>query len=274
MLRTLSLGLLLSGLLAAADWRTDIEYSKRGDESLTLDASVPEGKGPFPTVIIVHGGAFMRGNKGTYVTPLFPVFNEAGFTWFTINYRLAPKSRFPAPIEDTEDAIRWVKAHAAEYKVDPKRIALLGESAGGHIVSYIAVTSAKTLGLKAVVPFYAPHDLVHRVEQQGAVNEPLQAFLNLSPAVTPDSLAALKKASPYDHVQKNVPPVLMIHGTADEQVAYDQSVRMLAKLREAGVTAELYTVKDGKHGMGSWDKIPGGDAYKQYLVNWLKKTLR
>jgi acetyl esterase len=273
MLRTLLLGLALCAS-AAADWRTDIEYAKRGDESLTLDASVPDGKGPFPTVIIVHGGGFMRGNKGTYVTPLFPVLTQAGFTWFTINYRLAPKSHFPAPIEDTEDAIRWVKAHASEYKVDPNRIALLGESAGGHIVSYIATTSAAKLGLKAVVPFYAPHDLYYRAMSQATVNEAVQAYLDIGPAVSPASVKILKKASPYYHVQKGMPPVLLIHGTADELVAYEQSVRMLEKMHGAGVASELYTVQGGKHGMGSWDQIAGGDAYKQFLVNWLQKTLR
>jgi len=125
-----------------------------------------------------------------------------------------------------------------------------------------------------VVPFYAPHDLVYRTMNQAMVNEALQAFLGISPEVSPASIEILKRASPYYHVQKDMPPILLIHGTADELVAYDQSVRMLAKLHEAGVASELYTVKDGKHGMGNWDQLPGGDVYKQYLVNWLHKTLQ
>src|SRR5690554_2934000 len=138
MLRRLPLSLLAAAILCTtADLRTDIEFARPGNESLTLDASVPDGAGPFPAVVIVHGGGFVRGTKTSYVTPLFPVFNEAGFAWFSINYRLAPKHPFPAAIEDVEAAIRWVKKHAAEYKVDTRRIALLGESAGGHLVSWV-----------------------------------------------------------------------------------------------------------------------------------------
>jgi acetyl esterase len=274
MLRTLLLGWALCATAAAADWRTDIEYANRGGESLTLDASIPDGKGPYPAVIIVHGGGFTQGNKGSFVTPLFPVFTNAGFVWFTINYRLAPKSHFPAPIEDAEDAVRWVKAHAAEYKVDPNRTALLGESAGGHIVAYIAATSGSKLGLKGVVPFYAPHDLYYEAMNQPQAQKTLRAFVGTGEEMNPAVIELLKQASPYYHVQKNMPSMLLIHGTADDLVAYEQSVRMLDKLRSAGVTAELYTVKDGNHGMGSWEQIPGGNAYKQYLVTWLRKTLQ
>src|SRR4030095_12670147 len=116
--------------------RTDIEFSKVASVNLTLDAFVPEGPGPFPTCILVHGGGFVRGDKQTYIKPLFAPLSEAGFTWFTINYRLAPEHRWPACAEDVETAVRWIKSHAKEYKVDANRIALIGESAGGHLVSY------------------------------------------------------------------------------------------------------------------------------------------
>lgn len=164
----------LLALIAAAsqaEMRSDIEFTKRGTESLTLDAWVPDGAGPFPAVIIVHGGGFVRGDKQTYVKPLFPVLTDAGFAWFTINYRLAPGAKFPAPVQDVEDAVRWVMRNARQYKVDPKRVALTGESAGGHLVSYVAVTSARKLGLRTVVPIYAPHDLLGRAQNQGKPSE-------------------------------------------------------------------------------------------------------
>ena len=115
--------------------KTDIEFANVGDVSLTLDAFVPDGAGPFPTCILVHGGGFIRGDKQSYIKPLFEPLSKAGFTWFTINYRLAPQHRWPTCAEDVETAIRWVKAHTKEYKVDVGRIALIGESAGGHLVS-------------------------------------------------------------------------------------------------------------------------------------------
>ncbi len=80
--------------------KTDIDFAKAGDVSLTLDAFVPEGTGPFPTCILVHGGGFIRGDKQSYIKPLFEPLSKAGFAWFTINYRLAPQHRWPACAED------------------------------------------------------------------------------------------------------------------------------------------------------------------------------
>ena len=113
----------LSGL------KTDIEFAKVGDVSLTLDTFVPEGAGPFPTCILVHGGGFTKRNKQSYLKPLSESLSKTGFAWLTVNYRLAPQHRWPACAEDVETAIRWVKSHAKEHKVDVSRIALIGESA-------------------------------------------------------------------------------------------------------------------------------------------------
>ena len=259
---------------ALADLKSDIEFVRRGDTPLTLDAWVPDGPGPFPAVIIVHGGGFVRGDKQTYVKPLFPVLSEAGFAWFTINYRLAPGNRFPDPIRDVEDAVRWVMKNARAYKVDSRRVALTGESAGGHLVSWVAVTSAKQLGLRAVVPIYAPHDLLGRARQTGKASEGMQALLNIGQELTPDTEAVLQKASPYYHVQKGIPPILMIHGTSDQQVPYEQSVAMQKKLKAAGADVDLHTVPDGGHGMGSWEKLPSSQEWKKYLVEWLRKKLK
>src|SRR5207249_8784289 len=104
--------LLLLALTSRAELKTDIEFAKPGGVSLTLDAFVPDGDGPFPACILVHGGAFTKGDKTSYIKPLFEPLGKAGFAWFTINYRLAPQHRYPACVEDVESAIRWVKAHA------------------------------------------------------------------------------------------------------------------------------------------------------------------
>lgn len=265
--------LALASSLALAEMRTDVEFARRGNEPLTLDAYVPDGPGPFPAVIIVHGGGFVRGDKQTYVKPLFPVLSDAGFVWFTINYRLAPKAQFPEPVHDVEEAVRWVMKNARGYKVDPKRVALTGESAGGHLVSYVAVTSARKLGLRAVVPIYAPHDLLGRARDQGKPSDNIQAFVGVGPELTPQAIAKLEKASPIYHAQKSMPPILLIHGTRDAQVPYEQSVRMQAKLKELGVPCDLITVQDGAHGMGSWDKLPSQE-WKPKLVDWLRARLK
>jgi alpha-L-fucosidase 2 len=161
--------LLLSALLLLpgglqAETRTDIEYGTAGGESLRLDANVPEGKGPFPAVILIHGGAWSGGDKSGgknrgLIAPMEEPLSRAGFAWFSINYRLAPKNRYPACIEDVETAIRWVKSHAGEFDVDTNRLALAGESAGAHLAALAAVRATPATRVRAVVAFYGGFDL-------------------------------------------------------------------------------------------------------------------
>jgi acetyl esterase/lipase len=250
---------------------SDIEFAKVGDVSLTLDAFVPEGPGPFPTCVLVHGGGFVRGDKQTYIKPLLGPLSEARFTWFTINYRLAPEHRWPACAEDVETAVRWVRLHAKEYKVDSSRIALIGESAGGHLVSYVGTRSAKELGLAAVVPFYAPHDLEFQVKNRNALGESMQALLGLT-ELNDAAWKRLHDASPSAYVHAGMPPYLLIHGDKDPQVPYAQSTRFHEQMKAAGNSCELITIAEGAHGMGGWEKL--GFDYQRQLVVWLKKTLK
>jgi alpha-L-fucosidase 2 len=264
-------GACLLGLTAPAraELKTDVEFAKVDGVSLTLDANVPDGAGPFPTAILVHGGGFVRGDKQSYIKPIFEPLTQAGFTWFTINYRLAPKDRYPACVEDVERAIRWVKDHAREYKVDPERIALIGESAGGHLVSMAGARGKGKTRVAAVVPFYAPHDLDFQAANRKALGESLSALFGLT-ELNDAARKVLRDASPSSYVRKGLPPYLLIHGTNDAQVPYEQSVRFAAQMKAAGNRCELFTVPDGAHGMGSWDKAH--PEYKTFLVDWLRRT--
>src|SRR6185295_11244973 len=174
----------------------DVTFAKVGDQTLTLDAYVPEGDGPFPAAIVVHGGGFTKGDKQTYVKPLFDPLTEASFAWFTINYRLAPKFMYPAAVEDVEAAIRYVKSHAAQYKEDPKRIALIGESAGGHLVSMVGARNKPATSVNAVVSFYGPHDLERRAVEQKQISESMRDFLGIAQELNPKTIKALHDASP------------------------------------------------------------------------------
>lgn len=269
-MRTFLCWLLLS-TTAFAGVQTDIEFARPGGTSLTLDAFVPEGKGPFPTCILVHGGGFTKGTKTSFIKPLFDPLSEAGFTWFTINYRLAPTNRFPACIEDTEAAIRWVKAHAREYKVDVKRIAIIGESAGGHIVSFVGARAKGDTSVAAVVPFYAPHDLEFQVRHRNALGTSMEALLGLM-KLDDHAWKALREASSTTYMHNGMPPYLLIHGTKDEQVPYEQSVRFQKQMQAIGNQCDLITIPDGVHGMGGWDKL--GSDYRKQLIAWLRKTLK
>ncbi len=251
--------------------KKDIEFAKVGDVSLKLDAFVPAGDGPFPTCILVHGGGFINGTKQHYITPLFQPLSKAGFTWFTIDYRLAPAHRWPACADDVTTAVRWVREHAAEYKVDPKRIALIGESAGGHLVSWVGAQNEKDkLGLAAVVPIYAPHDLEFQVKSKDMLGKSMTALLGLE-ELNDDAWKKLRETSVTTNLPGKLPPYLLIHGTKDEQVPYEQSTRFQKQTQALGNRCDLITIEGGGHGMGGWDKL--NSDYRDQLVAWLNMTL-
>ena len=270
----LSLTTLCSLALASvhAELKSDIEYGKAGEVSLTLDASVPEGEGPFPTCILVHGGGFTKGDKHSFIKPLFEPLTKANFTWFTINYRLAPQYRYPACLDDVEMAIRWVKKHAAEYKVDPKRIALVGESAGGFLVSMAGVRGEGETRLAAIVPFYGPHDLEFQADSRHAVGPSLTALLGITDELNEANRKTLRENSPLYKIKAGLPPFLLIHGDKDTTVPIAQSTMFQAKMKEAGNICDMITVTGGIHGMGGWSKL--GSTYDADMIAWLRKTMQ
>jgi acetyl esterase len=248
---------------------TDVEFARIGDVSLTLDAFVPEGKGPFATCILVHGGGFVRGAKQSYIKPLFEPLSKAGFAWFTINYRLAPKHPWPACADDVATAVRWVRAHAKEYQVDPRRIALIGESAGGHLVSWHGTQARGDTSVAAVVPFYAPHDLELQVKRRQQLGESMTSLLGLK-ELNDEAWQTLRAASPSSHVHSGIVPYLLIHGDADAQVPYEQSPQFQARMHAAGNVCDLIKVPGGVHGMSPWTKL--GSDYQEQMIAWLKTT--
>ena len=259
------LSLLLLAGTARAEVKPDIEFAKVDGTNLTLDVYVPEGNGPFPACILVHGGGWTHGDKRTFIKPLFEPLSKAGFAWFSINYRLAPKHHYPACVEDVESAIRWVKAHTGEYHVDPERIALIGESAGGHLVSLAGVRAKADTRVAAVVPFYAPHDL--ELQREDTCLKPLFGLKVLNDAAR----KKLREASPITYVHKGLPPFLLVHGTKDKGVPLQQSLKFKEKMAAAGNVCDLIVVEGGIHGMENWETID--PSYKDKLIAWLRNTL-
>ena len=250
--------------------RKDVVYRTVGGVDLKLDAYVPEGDGPFPTAILVHGGGFVRGDKQSYITPLFEPLSRAGYAWFTIDYRLAPGHRWPACAEDVRAAIAWVKQHAKEYKVDAGRIALIGESAGGHLVSYVGTQRTEETTVAAVVPFYAPHDLVFQNEGQAEPGPSMKALLGLE-TLDDAAKAKLREVSATTYIKPGLPPYLLITGDADAQVPAEQSRRFHARMAAAGNDCTLIVVPGGAHGMGSWRTL--GSDYQARMIAWLNTKL-
>lgn len=275
-MRLLSCLILFSSLAIAAETytvSTDIEYARPMGTSVKLDAHIPPGVGPFPAVILVHGGGWTAGDKaGKIIEPLFAPLTSGGFVWFSINYRLAPEHPYPAAAEDVEAAIRFVKQHAREYKVDAARIALMGESAGGHLVNLIGARNQA--GIAAVVCFYGPIDMLLWAKRfegkplpQGVVD-----FFQIS-QLDAAGLAKIRETSPSIYLNSKTPPFLVIHGTKDQAVDYSQATLTVELFKKLGQRCDLITIKDGVHGVMNWEKDPGSQKYKSEMVDWLHKTL-
>jgi acetyl esterase len=261
---------------ALAERRHDVEYGKARGESLRLDAFVPEGPGPFPAVILVHGGGWTAGDKSGgpskgYMYPMHEPLEKAGFAWFSINYRLAPAHPYPAAVEDVETAIRWVKAHAAEYRIDPDRIAISGESAGAHLAALAVVRADANTRVAATVPFYGSMDLTLFPDFGTPLPPNLAAFFG-RPVWDEETKKMMTEASPIKGVKPGLPPFLLVHGTADARVRFVQSEMMAKRLGEVGVPCELISVPGGEHGMLNWDA--SNPQYKDQVIAWLKRTLK
>jgi alpha-L-fucosidase 2 len=256
---------------ARAEMKTDIAYGKPGDADLKLDASIPDGTGPFPVVIIVHGGGWESGDKQKDITPLFGPLTDASFTWFSINYRLAPANRWPACLEDTQTAIRWVKAHAGEYKGDPNRIALIGHSAGGQLVCMAAEVADESTRVQAVIGLAPATDFEFDLAQRGGLSKALQDLLDRPQAPTDESLQLLRDIAPINHVKAGLPPFLLIQGSADKTVQYQQTLNFRTKLKATGDACDLITLEGAPHRVTLWDQFD--PSYKEKMVKWLKETL-
>ncbi|MBS1856941.1 MAG: alpha/beta hydrolase [Acidobacteria bacterium] len=273
-------------LPAAAIDRKDVEFARPGGKPLLLDLHVPDGAGPFPAAILVHGGGFDQGSRSTNVRPLFEPLAGAGFAWFSIDYRMGPEFHLPQAIEDVNTAIKWVKANAKTYHVDPNKVVLAGESAGGYLVNYVGTHETPATRLAAVVDIYGGTDYealaIERRDhperfnmasiQRHMANGGGIRFFGVD-QLDAAGLAKLHEISPLYAVHRGMPPFLCIHGNKDDQVAYSQSPLMCAAMKKVGAPCEIITIEGGGHGMGNW-KAPEMQHWKPEMIAWLKRTLQ
>jgi acetyl esterase len=274
--------LLLSSVLAAARLPSEdgLVYGEAGAEKLTMDYYRPAGAGPHPIVIIIHGGGFVGGtSKNGSEAYCADFLAPAGYAVFSINYQLAPKYPYPAMVQDVQRAIRYLRHNARRWDADPRRIALVGGSAGGYLSNMVGVlnsggikgakdpvdrTSAR---VQAVVTLFGPSDFR---------NQPMSRNLEalLGPLIKEKGeAAALAEASPAMHITGDEPPFLLIHGDKDQSVPFIQSTHLQAALKAAGVPCDLIVIAGGPHATGSWHRIPGVRPWEREMTEWLNKVL-
>jgi acetyl esterase/lipase len=235
----------------------NIEYSNPDDQHLQLNMAKPtKGKGPFPAVVCIHGGGFRAGSREGF-NRLCLNLAQHGYVAVTVSYRLAPKYQFPAAVHDVKAAVRWMRANADKYNIDPNRIGTTGGSAGGHLAQFLGVTSDVdsfegaggnadySSGVSCVVNFYGPSDFTKSYDASVDAAEVLPLFLggNLQ-----QQRRRHIQASPLYWVTPDAAATLCIHGTEDSYVAHEQAVWLIDRLKASHVDATLMTIEGADHG--------------------------
>jgi acetyl esterase/lipase len=258
----------------------DIVFGKGGDKELKLDLAMPkDGDGPFPVVICIHGGGWVRNDRQqTHGT--LDVLAARGYVAVSPSYRLAPDARFPAQIEDVKACVRWLRANAKTYKINPDRIGAIGFSAGAHLACLLGVTDKddglegkggseeQSSRVQCVVSFFGPTDLTVDGWPKAVVDDNLIPLLG---GTIKDKPEQYKRASPITYVKKDAPPFLFFHGDKDKTVSPDQSKTMCEALKKAGATAGLVIVEGEEHGWAGERLKDSIDKMSVFLDGHLKK---
>jgi acetyl esterase/lipase len=264
----------------------DVVYGKGGPYALTLDIIRPVGEfpKPLPSVIWIHGGGWQQGSKENAPTSALAA---RGYFTVSINYRLTHVSTFPGAIEDAKCAVRWLRANAVKYNLDPNAIGVWGASAGGHLAELLGTTANRpelegvgghndqSSRVAAVVSFAGVSDFTRATEGFSRELWPLAtAFLGGKP----DQKAAVyRQASPALQVTKESAPMLLVHGDKDETVPLQQSVLMAEVLKQAGVEHQLIVIKNADHHFRATDpagRTPTATEVHRALLAWFDKYLR
>ncbi|HRK31287.1 MAG TPA: alpha/beta hydrolase [Tepidisphaeraceae bacterium] len=248
----------------------EIEYANIAGESLLLDVRPPRAgsPGPHAAVVVIHGGGWTGGNRRDDL-PFLDALADAGLVVFSIEYRLAPKHRWPACMDDVQTAIAWVTLHAAEHGADASRLGLIGYSAGGHLACHAAVID-RSPNIAAVALLAAPTDHVLDNFRRGGLSPSLQQLLGKEVADA-ETIETLWRISPINHVVPGLPPFLLMNGTHDQSVPHAQSAHLHQRLSDLGVKSDLVTLEGAEHRIRNWPQANAG--YREQLATWMKQTL-
>lgn len=252
----------------------DLEYARPQGRSLKLDLYRPRSvQAPLPLVIFIHGGGWKEGDKANAVQAVLAGY---GYAVASINYRLSTEAPFPAQIEDCKAAVRWLRAHAAEYRLDPQRVGAWGNSAGGHLAALVGLSPDRkewevgghldqSSRVQAVCDFFGPTDLT---DLEGGAKAPARIKLvrQLIGGPLKQNAERVRLASPLFHVVAGAPPFFIAHGLDDDLVPVRHSRKLHQALRQQQVPAEILEVAKAGHGFSPTSQPPQGQIYLRVLA--------
>jgi acetyl esterase/lipase len=267
----------------------NLRYRESAAKSWVLDLAMPkDSKAKLrPVIVVIHGGGWLEGDKSSFSTPEnrppgnIIDFAKLGFVAATINYRLSKDAAFPAALDDCKCAVRWLRANAEKYRINPDAIGAWGNSAGGHLALMLGMVNddpqrtddgpyrEQSSRVQAVVSDSGPIDLLYQHEHN-QIRTAIEQFMAGPPN---DSRANFyKSASPINHISARTPPLMLIYGEADTQVGAETADRFVDALRLAGVKDVSY------HRLGTVDHCPHSLIRVPWLVpavnEFFLRTLR
>lgn len=275
----------------------DVVYAQvptyeRPNQLLQMDLLIPQVNRKLPAVIFVTGGGFIASNRARKLQ-LRMFIAEKNFVVASINYRTAPNAKFPQPIEDVKSAIRFLKANAQKFNVDAQRVFLIGDSAGGYLAAFAAVTNGDKIfnvgenlhvssEIAAAVDLYGvsdltqiaatfPEDVQNLVNSAGSVSALLVNGVPGLGGVDGGILAhpqAAAQANPINYITKNSAPMLLMHGTADSVVSPAQTDLLFQALKTQGVEAERYLIPGAEHSDDYWHQEEVLNLITEFLIRY------
>lgn len=246
--------------------RNDLAYAGTDNPRQKLDLFLPRKRStekPLPLIAFIHGGGWKNGDKRGGLRRVAALVESGEFVGASIGYRLTDEAIWPAQIHDVKAAIRWLRAHADEFGFAPDRIAVMGSSAGGHLVAMLGTSGdVKKLDgnlgkhndvssrVNCVIDEYGPTNFLTMNDFPGTMNHlaadsPESKLLGQQITKVPELVS---EASPVTYVTRDDPPILIIHGTKDPLVPYQQSVDLMEALSAVGVPVILQRIENGEHG--------------------------
>jgi arylsulfatase A len=261
----------------------DVQYCTGGGKPLLMDVFIPKHRNgtPTPAVLWIHGGGWERGDKSSNSGAQF--LADEGFVTASLSYRLSGDSPFPAAVEDCKCAIRFLRASAPKYGIDPDRIGAAGSSAGGHLAELLA-TADQSAGLEgdggwqnvsskvqAAASYYGVSDLTVPFPQ-----DTVRVIVKFFRGTEEEKPELYRKASPILYVSKDDPPLLLVHGEKDDGVPFDQSVRIAETYRRVRLPGEFIAVKNAGHDfqhIGNAPILPSVEIIHQRTIDFFKRYL-
>jgi acetyl esterase/lipase len=270
------IGLTACSTFPGAKVDADVTYDSAHHLKLDIYQPVAAPTVPSPVVVYIHGGGWELGDKGMVAMITGPdELLHRGYTVVSIDYRLAPKHRFPAMLDDAKSALRFLHDSAVQYHLDLNRVGVMGDSAGAHIAALLALTQApgEAIHVRAVVDLYGPTDFTGG--SSNADPRTVKLLQDTFGATGADD-PVLGRVSPVTYVTSNAPPFLILHGNRDKMVDLRQSMELDARLRAAGVDSTLIIVTNFAHGYAPWGRktTPDFPVRTRLIADFFDRTLK